>query len=349
MIVSVPTMSLPAFPNNVSVAPAIASGTNFDLNSAGASVAYVGQMPSTQTITRVFFRVASATTGCTVLVRLEEVGTGDGLPNGTPIHANASASITIANGAGNYEVSYTPFTVNRGKLFALVIQHDLSLPNPMAIRFGNFLDDNHGSGLPYCLDSGSHVGTLAPCFGIGTSGSAVPLRHMWPIIDATLETYNSGSTPDTRGNKITINAKMRVCGLRVWADLDATAKAILYGSDGSTILASADLFANIPPDTAAFPNDALFTSAVDLNPGTYYIALEATSGTNIGLGVITLYDSTWRAGSPFGGAEVVYSTCTQTPSSTGSWTDSTNKQAMISLLIDGIDNGSSETSYTFAS
>jgi len=271
------------------------------------------------------------------------------LPNGTPIHANASASITIANGAGNYEVSYTPFTVNRGKLFALVIQHDLSLPNPMAIRFGNFLDDNHGSGLPYCLDSGSHVGTLAPCFGIGTSGSAVPLRHMWPIIDATLETYNSGSTPDTRGNKITINAKMRVCGLRVWADLDATAKAILYGSDGSTILASADLFANIPPDTAAFPNDALFTSAVDLNPGTYYIALEATSGTNIGLGVITLYDSTWRAGSPFGGAEVVYSTCTQTPSSTGSWTDSTNKQAMISLLIDGIDNGSSETSYTFAS
>jgi hypothetical protein len=349
MIVSVPTMSLPAFPNNVSSIPAITGSANFDLNAAGASVAYVGQMPSTQTISRVFFRVNSATTGCTVLVRLEEVRTGDGLPNGTPIHANASASITIANGAGNYEVSYTPFQVTRGTLFALVIQHDLSLPNPIAIRFAFFADDNHGSGLPYCLDSGTHVATLAPCFGIGTSGSAVPVRHMWPIIDAGLETYNSGSTPDTRGNKITINAKVRVCGLRVWTDLDATAKAILYGADGSTILASANLFTNLPPDTLAFPNDALFTSAVELNPGTYYIAVEATSGTNIGLGVITLYDSTWRAGSPFGGADVVYSTCTQTPSSTGSWTDSTNKQAMISLLIDGIDNGSSETSYTFAS
>jgi hypothetical protein len=347
MIVSVPTMSLPAFPNNVSVAPAIASGTNFDLNAIGASVAYVGQMPSTQTISRVFFRVASATTGCTVLVRLETVDTATGLPTGTLVHANASVSQVIASGAANYEVAYTPFEVTRGTLFALVIAQNSGTPS--AIRFGNFLDDNHGSGLPYCLDSGSHVGTLAPCFGIGTSGSAVPLRHMWPIIDATLETYNSGSTPDTRGNKITINAKMRVCGLRVWADLDATAKAILYGSDGSTILASAELFASIPPDTAAFPNDALFTSAVELNPGTYYIAVEATSGTNIGLGVITLYDSTWRAGSPFGGADVVYSTCTQTPASTGSWTDSTNKQAMISLLIDGIDNGSSETSYTFAS
>jgi hypothetical protein len=347
MIVSVPAMSLPAFPNNISSVPSITGGANFDLNAAGASVAYVGQMPSTQTISRVFFRVNSATTGCTALVRLEEVGTGDGLPNGTLIHNNASASITIASGAGNYEVSYTPFTVQRGKLFALVIAQ--SSGTPSALRFAYFADDNHGSGLPYCLDSGAHVGTLAPCFGIGTSGSAVPLRHMWPIIDAALETYNSGSTPDTRGNKITINAKVRVSGLRVWADLDATAKAILYDSNGSTILASADLFTNIPPDAAAWPNDALFTSAVELNPGTYYIAVEATSGTNIGLGVITLYDSTWRAGSPFGGADVVYSTCTQTPSSTGSWTDATNKQAMISLLIDGIDNGSSETSYTFAS
>jgi hypothetical protein len=344
MIVSVPTMSLPAFPNNVSAAPAIASGTNFDLNAAGASVAYVGQ---TQTITRVFFRVASATTGCTVLVRLETVDTSTGLPTGTLVDANASVSQVITSGAANYEVSYTPFQLTRGTLFALVIAQNSGTPS--AIRFGNFLDDNHGSGLPYCLDSGTHVATLAPCFGIGTSGSAVPLRHMWPIIDAGLETFNSGSAADTRGNKITINAKVRVCGIRVWADLDATAKAILYGSNGSTILASADLFTNIPPDAAAWANDALFTSTVELNPGTYYIAVEATSGTNIGLGVLTLYGSTWRAGSPFGGADVVYSSCAQTPSSTGSWTDTNDKQAMISLLIDGIDNGSSETSYTFAS
>jgi len=291
--------------------------------------------------------VASATTGCTVLVRLETVDTSTGLPTGTPVNDNASVSQVITSGAANYEVAYTPFQVTKGTLFALVIAQNSGTPS--AIRFGNFIDDNHGSGLPYCLDSGTHVATLAPCFGIGTSGSAVPLRHMWPIIDAGLETYNSGSTPDTRGNKITINAKVRVCGLRVWADLDATAKAILYGSNGSTILASADLFSNIPPDTAAFPNDALFASAVELNPGTYYIAVEATSGTNIGLGVLTFYDSTWRPGSPFGGADVVYATCTQTPSSTSSWNDTaTNKQAMISLLIDGIDNGASETSSTFA-
>jgi hypothetical protein len=348
MIVSVPTIALPALPNNISAAPAITSGTNFDLNATGAYVAYVGQMPSTQTVTRVFFRVASATTGCTAVVKLETVDTSTGLPSNTLVHANASQSVTISSGAANYEVAFTGFEVPRGTLFALIIAQ--SSGTPSAIRFGNFPDDNHGSGLPYCLDSGAHVATLAPCFGIGISGSAVPLRHMWPITDAGLETFNSGSTPDTRGNKITINAKVRVCGIRVWADLDATAKANLYGADGSTILASADLFASIPPDTAAFPNDALFTSAVDLNPGTYYIAVEATSGTNIGLGVLTFYDSTWRPGSPFGGADVVYATCTQTPSSTSSWNDTaTNKQAMISLLIDGIDNGSGEFSYAWAS
>lgn len=347
MIVSVPTMSMPAFPNNVSAAPALASGTNFDLNAASASVAYVMQMPSTQTIDRVWFRVGAATTGCTATVRLETVGTGDGLPTSTLVNANASQTVTITSGAADYEVTFPGnFSISQGDLFAFVIQATSGTPS--AVRFANFADDNHGNGLPYALDSGAHVGTLAPCFGIGISGSAVPMRHMWPINAAALETYNNTSSPDFRGNKITINARVRCVGLRVWVDLDAGAEAILFAADGATELAAVTLHASVPPDAAAWTQECLFASSVTLEPGTYYVAVEATSGTNIGLGVITFPSGTWRAGSPFGGADVVYSGSTNAPTGTGSWTDTTTKQAMLALLIDGIDDGAGgQTAHVF--
>lgn len=348
MIVSVPTMSLPAFPNNVSAAPALASGTNFDLNAASASVAYVMQMPSTRTIDRVWFRVNAATTGCTATVRLETVNTADGLPTSTLVHANASQTVTITSGAADYEVTFPgTFSISQGDLFAFVIQATSGTPS--AVRFANFLDDNHGNGLPYALDLGAHVGTLAPCFGIGISGSAVPMRHMWPINAAALETYNNTSSPDFRGNKITINARVRCVGLRVWVDLDAGARAMLFAADGATELAAVTLHTSVPPDTGAWTQECFFSSSVTLEPGTYYVAVEATSGTNIGLGVITFPAATWRDGSPFGGADVVYSGATNTPTGTGSWTDTTTKQSMISLLIDGVDDGAGgQTAHVFA-
>lgn len=340
MIVSIPLMSLPAFPNNVSGAPALSQGTNFDLNAANASVAYVMQMPSTQTIDRVWFRVGSNATAGTInaTVRLETVDTATGLPTSQPVNAYASQTVNIPSGAANYEVTFPgTFSISQGELFAFVIQATSGTPS--ALRFANFLDDNHGNGLPYALDSGVHVGTLAPCFGIGVSGSAVPMRHMWPIIDAAIEAYNNTSSPDFRGNKITINARLRCVGLRVWVDLDAGARAILFAADGVTELGSVTLYTNVPLVDTAWSQECLFASSVTLEPGTYYVAVEATSASNIGLGVLTFPSATWRAGSPFGGSDVVYSGATNTPTGTGSWTDTTTKQAMISLLIDGIDDG----------
>lgn len=347
MIVSTPPMSLPAFPNNVSQAPSLTQATNFDLNAANASLAFVMQMPSTQTIDRVWFRVGSATTGCTATVRIETVDTSTGLPTGTLVNANASQTVTITSGAADYEVTFpNTFSISQGDLFAFVIQATSGTPS--AIRFAYFIDDNHSNGLPYALDSGVHVATIAPCWGIGISGSAVPIRHMWPINAAALETYNNTSSPDFRGNKITINARVRCVGLRVWVDLDAGARAILFAADGVTELGAVTLYTNVPPDAGSYPQECLFSSSVILEPGTYYVAVEATSGTNIGLGVITFPSATWRDGSPFGGADVVYSAATNTPTGTGSWTDTTTKQSMISLLIDGVDDGAGgQTAHVF--
>ena len=356
MIVSVPTMSLPAFPNNASATPTFAGLSTFDLNASAASVAYVMQMPSTQTIDRVWFRVASNTTTSSILVKVELAPiSATGLPT-TPALVSQS-DVSIASGAGNYEVTFSsgPVTITQGTLFAFVIQHipGPTSPTPTALRFANFSDDNHGNGLPYALEGPVHQGAIAPAFGIGISGSAVPMRHMWPITAATLETFNSLSSRNTRGNKITIAGRVRCCGLRFWADLDNPAQVVLFGSDGTTVLSQVALSQDIPPDNAAWVQDYLFSSSITLEPGTYYAAMIATGGSNIGLTSITFPSESWRAGSPFGGADVVYVDAAATPSGGGGWSftsafsEDEAKQAMISLLIDGIDDGRSETAYVF--
>ena len=132
MIVPVSTMSLPAFPNNVSATPTFAGLTTFDLNASAASVAYVMQMPSTQTIDRVWFRVASNTTTSSILVKVELAPvSATGLPT-TPALVSQS-DVSIASGAGNYEVTFSSglVTITQGTLFAFVIQH---IPGPTSPR-----------------------------------------------------------------------------------------------------------------------------------------------------------------------------------------------------------------------
>lgn len=363
MIVSVPTMSLPAFPNNVSAAPSLAGLTTFDLNASAASVAYVMQMPSTKTIDRVWFRVASNTTTGTTIVKVELAPvSASGIPT-TPALVSES-NVPIATGAGNYEVTFSsgPVTITQGTLFALVIQHipGPTSPTPTALRFGIFSDDNHGNGLPYALDTNVHQGAIAPAFGLGVVGSAVPMRHMWPITAATLETFSLISSKNIRGNKITLAGRVRCCGLRFWADLDNPAQVILFAENGTTVLGEVMLNQDIPPDAAAWAQDCLFSSSVTLEPGTYYAVMLATGGSNVGLTSITFPTETWRAGSPFGGADVVYVDASGTPSGSpstlwggGGWvftsgfSENATKQAMISLLIDGIDDGRSEMTHVF--
>lgn len=92
--------------------------------------------------------------------------------------------------------------------------------------------------------------------------------------------------------------------------------------------------------------EARFTSSVELAAGTYWLAVEATTGTNIGIATITFASSTWRSGSPFGADKITYAACTQTPANTGSWTVTETKQAMLGLIIDGIDGGASSGGQT---
>lgn len=347
--VTIPETHWPNKPATWATTPNLGASTNLDLNGTGQWVAWVGQVKQAATIDRYFFRVGGATTGCDALVRVETVDTSTGLPTGTLVHANATDAVTITSGAADYANNFDgTFSLTQGQLIAFVIS--VSSGTPSGVNFAFWDDDGAAVGFPYLIDfdaSATLRSTLSICAGLGISGSgAMPLPKMWPINAVSNETYNSGSAPDTIGNRIVVDAPIRVAGVYCWTDQDGDATIKLYGTDGATVLASAALYTAIPPITSSQLCEVRFTSSVELAAGTYWLAVEATTGTSIGLSTITFVSSTWRSGSPFGADKITYAACTQTPTNTGSWTVTETKQAMLGLIIDGVDDGASSGGQT---
>ena len=358
-IVTVPVRPWCGFPNSINGGPGISGGASLDIHGVGQYVAWVFMCPKTVVVDRDWWSIGAATTGCTCLSRIETVDTATGLPTGTLVHANASQSVVIGSGAADYEVTYPgTFTLSAGTLYARVLAQ--SSGTPVGIRPMAFADDNSNSGLPYLLDYDASAAarlTTALCGGIGLSGGgALPIEHLWPISAVGTDLFDSADTPDTIGNQLTFTASERVCGAMIWLDNDSTCTVKLYDSDGATVLASADVYTNVPPTVNPTPISVYFSTPATLAPGTYYLAVEATEGSNIGMTYCDFPSAGFRAGSPMGGDALTYATCTQTPANTGSWTLTTTLQAFIIPLIDGQDDGAGsggggggETAHVFAS
>jgi hypothetical protein len=355
-IVTVEEFEMQPAPRAISQPPTLLQTvSNLDLNGVGHYMAHIDYMPETKTVDRVFFRISGATTGCDALVRIETVDTSTGLPTGTLVHANASELVTITSGAANYEVTFSAgsFTINRGTLIAIVIAQ--SSGTPVNVYMTYFREWKSTAGLPYVIDFDSTASVrlnFSLLAGLGSPSSAVKMRDLWPITSFTVESFKQGDSPNTVGNKVNISAPVRVSGAWVLVDADSTGTVKLYSTDGTTVLASAPIETNLPPTAAAYINYYKFNSSVELTSGTYYLAVEATGASNLSVYSATFASAEWRDGSPMGGSTLTFSRCTQTPTSTASWTDDTTKQAFMGLMIDGISDGAGggggEVAYTFA-
>jgi hypothetical protein len=351
-IQDIQAFELPRFPEAITTAPTIGGSTNFDITLTAGYVAYVDQMPFTTTIDSVFFKISTSTGNYPMVARLENVSLGTGAPNGILINPSASAEVrTTATANANYEVRFPqPFTVSRGTLFSIVLAASTRpAVSGNGIRFADFDDDNTGNTFPYVVDNSAPPGTaiafrttVSPMIGIGLSAvSGVPLQHCWPMREAppAIPAFRS---PVTHGNKITIRSKVRASGAVVWGDVATSSAAIvLYGTDGFTLSALGYWNPFTPNNTTVGKSTVLFSSTVDLGPGTYYLAV---SGGNAASNTTMYYASFtapyWRGSSPFGGTDVMYISSGTTPTGPGQWIEVDTRQAFLGLLIDGIDDGS---------
>ena len=343
-LVSIPRYMMPT---NVATSPNLAGGTTFDIGAAGEYTAVVFSMPETAMVKGFYFRVHSGT-GCNVVVTLETVN-ANGEPNGV-VDPDATYSLTIANGAGDYSRTFgagSGFQITQGTVIAFKITY--SSGSPSNIFMGYLADDNANSGLPYVIDYDGTIqvrDAFAPNIAIvKTDDTAVQIKHCWPINAVATETYRSSSNPNTIGNALEIYAPCRISGASVWVDADSTGIIKLYDSNG-TVLASANVSANIPVSASAFVNEYFFSAAVDLLPGTYYLGLEGSSASaDVGLSTMTFPGSLFRSGSPLGGASLTYATRNQT---NGVWTPTATKQAFLAPIFDRFEaGGGGETSHVF--
>jgi hypothetical protein len=336
----------PHQPESIATAPSYVASASYDITAATGYNAYVGQATETFTVDTVFFKVGSVGAGnsLTARVALENVSLSSGLPNVTLINPSASAAIRITT-AGNYQVKFPgSVTVNRGDVFAIVVQ-GLAGSTPNACRFSVFSDDNPGYGFPYTVDNaaaGTPVITkLAPGIGLALSGvSGVPTKFCWPM-DAAPGELNFPS-PDVYGNRITVRGKVRASGVTLWGDTTVKAVVNLYDTNGTTILASADWNANLPNNATVNQFRLIFPTPVTIDPGTYFLGVSCSTPTP---GFSTLYaatftESLWREASPFGGKDVVYAyTPDGAPTDINSWNIVEDSQIFVGLMIDGVDDG----------
>lgn len=362
---------IPTLPEQIVTTPDYAGANTFDITTLNQYVAYVCKMPETAVIDCLFFRIDSAVTssGQNVVLKaiFEQIGT-DGGSSGSPIgnNSNAVQSVTARSSATpvDYEVRFpAPFTITKGQVFAITISLSSGSVSGNGLRFAQFADDNQGNQFPYALDNGTVRNDLAPSFGIGLSAvSAVPLQFCWPM--NAVPTTHAFRAPDMHGNMIALSAKMRVCGAAIWGD--AAISSVLPGfsslvnlyNAAGALLVSTNWEYYLPNNTTNGKFNIMFPTAVDLNPGTYYLAVSGRTNTtnNVTMYSATFSSSFWRKASPMGGTDVMYvSSNTSSGGGAPIWTTKDNRQAFIGLLVDGVDDGASgggggsgETSFAYA-
>lgn len=348
----------------------LASNTNFTAavnltyDSDTDRLAWVGRSPVTDTLSKVYFRTNTVTTGCTVDVKIETVT--NGRPSGSLVAAGATASVAIADSDDNAWKTATigtPPSLNAGDEFAIIITVDTTGATP-AINFAAAPAGTTTSPwmthYPLILqDTGAGTWTSpgnAFCWIVefGTAG-VVPMRGMLPFATAgagaagTTTAYNSGSSPDEVALRFVLPFKARCIGIMA---------AMFNGAAG------ADFTASLWDATGDADNEALAQETVDgdyvLTAGTtdglvvvmlntpvtltagatYYAGIRADTANNISVAEVANATVT-NALLAFPGvnANTYRASRTWTAGDADDWTTTTTTLPMIYLIIDQLDDG----------
>lgn len=333
-IVSVPGLELP--PNiQMDAAPTYGTAT---VNVAGDKMGAVLRAPKTGLIRRIGFRTGTVTAASDVDVRVETVV--GSVPSGTLWAANTNGAVASASVVANTFI-FATLTANASVTAGDLIGISCVTSGTPNFQFTILSGAASDVGLmPYAANGGSgtySADTTLPIFAIEYSdGSYAYTPYVLPWSAINTHTFNSGSTPDEIALKFQLPAPVRVHGAWFAGDLDNSADIVLYDSGGSA-LATASLTSNGRASTSGrSPYYLIFSSTVTLTAGAdYYLAAKP------GASDISIYSVDVPSAAALdqmgGGQDFLYSERTNA----GAWSDTTTRQPLMGLLIDGIDDGAS--------
>ena len=320
------------------VAEALGS-LNLTFDSATDRIAWVGRSTVTDTLTALYLRTGTVTTGCTIEVRIETVV--NGRPSGTLWAAGTSVAVVIDNADDNVwktATLSTPASLNEGDEYAVVVVVSSGTPN---LQFKG----NPGGSVSWAIsghyplrlqDTGAgawaNVGSaLAWVQRFGTAG----VKHvvgLTPADTGAVVSFSSGTNPDERALRFRVPFKCRVIGIRAFmlniaAGADATFS--LWDAAGDAdgeALGQASIDGDFALSTTQDGYvDLLFDAPVTLDIGTtYYAGIRADTANNIGLGELSnasLTDA--MLAFPAGSAQTYLAARQWTAGAAGAWSDTT--------------------------
>jgi len=299
-------------------------------------VAFVFQAPTTGSITGLCFKTGTVTTGATVDVRLETVDATTGQPSGTLQGTNTNASQVIADTDDNtwFEVALTAAaSVTAGDYLALVVVNgsvgDMEIDSHGQI-FGTVIPivwkDATGTG--YVSQGRNPVGAVKYNDGIYRTIGGYPTISGF----ATTATWSSGE----QGLRFQIPFKARLAGVAGNWDIDTDVTIRLLAdatAPAGAALASVVADKDIRQSTSPSPGWYFFTSPYTLQAATWYRITGKVSAASTRLQYLDYASNAIMAASPHG-KNWYY---TQDNGST--WTDTTTRAPIITLLLDQIDDG----------
>jgi len=312
--------------------------SEFYIDASGEKSALLFAAAKTGTITGVTFRTGAVVYSQTLKISLQGVDS-QGMPDGS-IKASGSAYATQTSPASNtfYAVTFgSPASVTKNDPLSIVIEFDSTTGGVWLGRmrlFSNYTNNNVYSSL-YTTSWGKQ-GYDVMAAGAIYDDSSYGCGVSFPCYSTT---QSNGYLGNEIGNYFKLPFPARVSGLCAHIDQDASTTALLYDSDGTTVLASGNTPQNFRSGTSAYRGFFPFTDTASLAADTWYrMTLRSDWGTNT-ITQQVFYDVSALSAFPLG------ANCYHTEKPYGgAWSQDTTKRSAVALLVSGFDaGGGSET------
>ena len=309
------------------------------IDAAGEKACAVFVVPKSGNIDRVGFLTRTVTTSETLRVGLETVDSSY-LPTGTQYGGSAVGTQVAPAANSFYEVTLaTPAAAVIGDIIAAVVQFDAAIGN---LQIGNW--DGFGgaqlAAIPFVAQytggAWSKLGStpgLSIRYDDGTYEfvGAVPFKPRNDVF------FQSGSTPDERGNIVRLPVQMRAWGVQFGTGSANDFDIVLYDSDGSTVLRSLSFAGAQIPGINGRTHWVPFASPVTLNADTdYRLTFKPTVTSNLNIREVEVITSAMLDMLPGGSA--IHKT---SRTDAGAWTQDTLRRVWaLGLVVDQIHDGS---------
>ena len=342
------TIYYPSFPTKVTTSP---SYTTVDVFATGGMKYFaVFQAPRTCNLRTVRFRLGTVTTGDTVDVRAETVSlSGNHLtPTGTLIDTNTNASLVIDNADDNKMVTAT-LTADAPLVAGSFYSVGFVIPGSTTANFGVSTFADGASGFPYNMIYNETPAWVAynqqPCVSLLDSSGVAIAYGGNPLANLTNQNIdNAGTLQYELGNRMTLPYKATLCGIKIWADLDAAVRLCLYV--GGSLVRYVDVPEGGRGTTNSDLHEYRFTKdgngdaaqeyTIDANTP-FDITCINNNNTDVAITYAT-FAATADMGAIDGGSNIyrIYR-----KSGEGTFTKDTATRIFISAIICGLDDGAS--------